>query len=174
MPDSREAGGAGLNTAANVWDCNVAGHLFVNGQDRCSMCGSHGFGSAVTLAHGDSVTFRSTIRLDGQVFPDPDTVLDGMAALQRAQELLDEGHGPPDAIRVLAEQRAQDLGVEVAFSRTLNDAGALRWRVTVGTRRGEVVAAPNLTQKQIVEMAIDSDEWQIEGWKNALREVGLL
>lgn len=168
LPGAWEEGGAGLNAANIPWDCNADGHLFMAGTDVCIHCGAK---VVTTAASGGFFTHTTS---SAKAFPDVDAVLDGMAAVQRAQELLDEGHGPPDAIRALAEQRAQQLDVQVVFSRTLADSGDLRWRVMVRTRRGEVTASPRLSQEQMVAMAIDSDEWRIEGWKNALREVGLL
>lgn len=108
----------------------------------------------------------------GMEFPGPDEVLDKLDAFNRAREVLGEdGMQPPDAIRVLAEQRAAELDVEVGFQRVAKD-DRLEWEVNVKTKRGIASASPSLTEKQ--QRELERDFLPIEAWKNAMREVGLL
>lgn len=108
----------------------------------------------------------------GMEFPNPDEMLDKIDAFDRAREVLGEDHlMPPDAIRVLADERAKQLGVEVGFTREVVD-GRLEWRVTVKTKRGKVSAQPSLNENESVQL--DDSFLPISAWKNALREVGLL
>jgi hypothetical protein len=104
-------------------------------------------------------------------FPTPDEALDKLAAFQRAQDILGDSEGPPDAIRVLAAARAKELDVRVSFHRAL-EGGEVVWRVAVHTKRGQVAAEPRLSEKQAAEIA--EDFIPVEAWKNALRDVGLL
>lgn len=104
-------------------------------------------------------------------FPSADEALDLAMMMDRAMQQLREDEGPPDEIRVLADERAAHLGVEVTFEREVQ-GGQLEWRVSVKTKRGTLRARPTISEKALRELA--ETMIPVTAWKNALSEVGLL
>lgn len=131
-------------------------------------------GMGVSAASASQALSNSITRMSNSTagFPSPDEALDHAMMMDKAMTWLREGEGPPDAIRVLAEERAKELDVRVDFARALDHLGDVVWQVEVTTKRGSLRAHPYLTEKERVELALDL--LPVAAWKNAMREVGLL
>lgn len=122
-------------------------------------------------ASAAAASFSSASSAMNSAFPTAKDALDRVKAMDRALELLRDDAGPPDAIRVLAAERAKEMDVQVSFVRAL-EAGEVVWTVIVRTKRGMIGKRPYLTEKQKAELA--TEFFAIEAWKNAMRDAGLL